>query len=147
MNTLAIEFVPKSISSIWDEPAEVKLEKLQPGAEFQTFFEPTPLSPIADDSTGSLNELPISIEDYSRYLNMIYSEHAAVRDAFKRFTLYNVKPIIKLSSPSTPLRSSRSATPSAPSTPSILEFIVPGLADSRPMINEGDWVKNFTNCR
>ena len=124
MNTLAIEFVPESISSIWDKPAVVTLEKLQSGAEFQTFLEPTPLSPIADDSNSSLNELPISIADYSKYLNMIYSEHAAVRDAFKRFTLFNVKPRYKKNK-------------------NVLEFIVPGLADSQPMINEGDWVFDF----
>jgi hypothetical protein len=122
MNTLALEFIPESITSVWDMPS-LKTINVPPRAEFIMSIEPSPLFTIEYSSSQSLNELPSSISDYSRYLNMIYSEQSALIEAFKKYTLFNIK-----------LRQRKN------SEFKIFEIILPGLADANPMINEGDWV-------
>lgn len=120
MNALAFEFIPDSILSVWQKQCTVISLELPTRAAFLRQIEPSQVDIVASDSTETLNELPTSINDYTRYIDLISWEQMAQKEALANYTLYNVKPHRKRTD--------------------IWEFIFPGLADASSMINEGDWV-------
>ena len=121
MNTLAIEFIPESIKSVWDYGCEIVKVQMPNRGEFLNSIEPLSMPLTDDGSSDDLNSLPSSTDDYSKYLKLIYSELEAQKLVFNNYTLYNARP--------------RKVGKNG-----YWEFILPGLADASPMIREGDWV-------
>ena len=121
MNPLAVEFIPSSLKSVWEVSHAIINIPIPERASFLDDLEPDEIQfPSTDLSQESLNNIPASVGQYEKFLDLIYLEYQGQKEAFKCFTIYDVMPYRTYKD--------------------YLAFIIPGLADASPMINEGDAV-------